>query len=261
MRVSFSGFRVVPADTSCVAQGDTEVRYVSEDGDPVVSSLGEVAADRVVVGRPVRRVRSYSGQRHYAGLYWSSTTRAHTVYESRLELQRLMLADFAPDVDWIAAQPMWLAGPDAGIVRKHVPDLLLRLRGGRFLVVDVKPAQFAARPEVAAVFAWTQRLCSARGWAYEVWTGEAPVVMKNVEFLAHGRRPEFIDAEALEVVRGVVTDGMTVGQIESESARRGAAVTALRPALLAMLWAGEWSVDLREPLSRGSTVHRGARKS
>ena len=164
--MSFSGFRVAEVDSLGVALAGllgVEVRYVRADADSVVTSLGSVDVESVVRGLPVRRVRSHAGQRHYSGLYWSSTTGAHVGYESRLELDRLVLADFDFDVEWMAAQPMWLGGCDGSTRRRHVPDLLLRLRGGRYVLVDVKPAEFAARPEVAAVFAWTGRLRGVEG--------------------------------------------------------------------------------------------------
>jgi hypothetical protein len=43
---------------------------------------------------PWRTFRWYKGQRHYSGVYWSATMRDHVVYESRLELARLIFADF-----------------------------------------------------------------------------------------------------------------------------------------------------------------------
>ena len=42
---------------------------------------------------PWRTFRWYKGQRHYSGMYWSATMRDHVVYESRLELSRLIFAD------------------------------------------------------------------------------------------------------------------------------------------------------------------------
>lgn len=59
---------------------------------------------------PVRRIRSRHQQRDCPGLFWSATTGGHVPYESRLELDRLWLADFDPDVSRIAAQPMWIVG-------------------------------------------------------------------------------------------------------------------------------------------------------
>ena len=72
----------------------TEVGYVAEDGVPVVTTLAEVAVNRVASGLPCRRVRSRAGARHYSGLFWSATNPGHVGYEGRLELNRLWLADF-----------------------------------------------------------------------------------------------------------------------------------------------------------------------
>ncbi|WP_443051338.1 hypothetical protein [Streptomyces sp. NBC_00234] len=44
-------------------------------------------------GRPVRSFPSYRGQRHFPGLYWSSTTSGHVGFESSLVRDRLMLLD------------------------------------------------------------------------------------------------------------------------------------------------------------------------
>ncbi|MDT5127680.1 MAG: hypothetical protein QOH54_3324 [Mycobacterium sp.] len=64
----------------------------------------------VADGLPVRPIRSFAGQHHYPGLFWSVTTGKHVWYESLLERDRLLLADYDPDVIGIAAQPMWLVG-------------------------------------------------------------------------------------------------------------------------------------------------------
>ena len=42
---------------------------------------------------PWRTFRWYKGQRHYSGMYCTAAMRGHVVYESRLELARLMFAD------------------------------------------------------------------------------------------------------------------------------------------------------------------------
>ena len=52
----------------------------------------------------MREFRWYRGRRHYSGWYYSSTMVRHVVYESRLELARIMLADQDPDVVGIVAQ-------------------------------------------------------------------------------------------------------------------------------------------------------------
>ncbi len=79
---------------------------------------------------PGRVFRWRQGQAHYSGWYWSATTGGHVVYESRLELARLLLADFDPQVTAIAAQPFLVAAPSQGRTRLHVPDFLLIGRDG-----------------------------------------------------------------------------------------------------------------------------------
>jgi hypothetical protein len=106
---------------------DTACYYASGDGDEQSTTIGEVRLDAVVAGLPVRPIRSFAGQRHYPGLFWSATTGKHVWYESLLERDRLLLADYDQGVVGIAAQPMWLVGKDNGVTRRHVPDLLLAL--------------------------------------------------------------------------------------------------------------------------------------
>jgi hypothetical protein len=60
------------------------------------------------------------------------------MYESRLELARLMLADFNRAVTAVAAQPFWLRFRDGGRVRHHVPDFLLVRADHSVLLVNVK---------------------------------------------------------------------------------------------------------------------------
>ncbi len=46
--------------------------------------------------------------------------------------------------------------------------------------VDVKPQALVDEPAVAEVLACTGRLCAAKGWRYEVWSGENPVLLRNL---------------------------------------------------------------------------------
>jgi hypothetical protein len=66
---------------------------------------------------PWRKFRWYKGQRHYSGVYWSATMRDHVVYESRLELSRLIFADFDQAVERILALPFLLSRAS----RRHRP--------------------------------------------------------------------------------------------------------------------------------------------
>ena len=102
-----------------------QVSFRDAAGRVSTCDLSAAEAAMVAGGRPWRVFRWRQGQAHYSGWYWSSTTRGHVVYESRLELARLLLADFDPTVVAIAAQPFVVTAPDAGRVRRHVPDFLL----------------------------------------------------------------------------------------------------------------------------------------
>jgi hypothetical protein len=73
------------------------------------------------------------------------------IYESRLELARLLFADFDRSVQRILAQPFLLCFEVAGAQRKHVPDYLLLTSSGP-LVVDVKLWQRATKPDNLSVF-------------------------------------------------------------------------------------------------------------
>jgi hypothetical protein len=68
----------------------------------------------VVPGGPVRRFRSFKGQRHYSGLL--ATMGRHLVYVSLLELSRLLLADFDATLVGIAAQQARWIGPFLAVV-------------------------------------------------------------------------------------------------------------------------------------------------
>jgi hypothetical protein len=67
----------------------------------------------------VRDFRSYKDGQHDSGRYWSATLGRLVVYESRLELARIMLADFDRSVVDIAAQPFVLTGADGSQVAKQ----------------------------------------------------------------------------------------------------------------------------------------------
>jgi hypothetical protein len=101
--------------------GDVVVRFRGSDGRFVDATLDLLPVDEVVAGLPVREFRWYRGMRHYSGWYWAVTTSGHVVYESRLELARIVLADRDPVVVAMAAQPVWLAElDDSRVIQSQV---------------------------------------------------------------------------------------------------------------------------------------------
>jgi hypothetical protein len=100
-----------------------------------------------------RRVGWYFGQRHYSGSYWSATERDHVIYESRLELANLILADFDPTVHHIVAQPFQLTANVDGEERRHILDYLWGSDEGP-VVVDVVRAERMTNPRIVRLCAW-----------------------------------------------------------------------------------------------------------
>ena len=99
-------------------------------------AAAEVSPAALFRATPWRTFRWYLGQRHYSGTYWSATEGGHVIYESRLELANLVLADFDPTVHHIAAQPFRLSATVDNQERRHIPDYLWDSDDGP-VVVDV----------------------------------------------------------------------------------------------------------------------------
>lgn len=237
----------------CVGAGGIAVRYRRSDGPFVDTVLDRLPVDEVLAGRPVREFRSYRGRKHYSGWYFSTTMGGHVVYESRLELARILLADQDRDVVAIAAQPFLLEGADGGRVRRHVPDLLVEHADGRLSVIDVKASWLMGEAKVVAQFAWTAAVCTAHGFGFEAWSGCDPVLLENVRFLAGYRRPELIDVDVARLVLAGACRARTLREIEY-----GLAVPEyrglVRPAALHLLWTGALSADLSRVLDAGTVV-------
>lgn len=227
-----------------------EVRYLPADGGEVVTDLTRARAHDIVYGRPIRDFAWHPKMTHYPGWFWSATMEDLVGYESLLERDWLLLADFDPNVVAIASQPFGLSGRDGSRIRHHVPDFLFCERDGSVVVVDVKPSEFVDKPRVAEVFEWTSRLLSERGWRYEVWTGGDPVQLTNLSFLRQGKRWDLVQPRAVENLLRSGSVGMTLG----------AAVTGATPPVGRRLRAGAQGVRQSvHPLEadRHSARHEG----
>ncbi|MEV7931001.1 TnsA-like heteromeric transposase endonuclease subunit [Kitasatospora sp. NPDC088779] len=146
---------------------------------------------------PWRTFRWHYGQKHYSGTYWSATMGAHVVYESRLELTRLLYADFDQDVRAVFAQPFLLSTTVDDRRRRHVPDYLVLRESNVPLVVDVKPRHLLTLPKVAFALGWAREVVLARGWDFEVWCEPPEAELANLRFLAGYRRGWLFDEDLL----------------------------------------------------------------
>lgn len=96
-----AGLSVVEGAGSGALSG-FQLSYVADAGDEVRVALAEAWALRLESVQPVHRFRSYRGQRHLSGRWWSATTGRHVGFESWLERDQLMALDFDPVVVGIA---------------------------------------------------------------------------------------------------------------------------------------------------------------
>ncbi|WP_240678881.1 MULTISPECIES: TnsA-like heteromeric transposase endonuclease subunit [unclassified Streptomyces] len=204
---------------------------------------------------PWRVFRWYRGQRHYSGTYWSATIRDHVIYESRLELARLLFADFDRAVHGVVAQPFLLQTVLDGKIRKHIPDFLL-LTDQAPVIVDVKPLHRLSKPEIAFTFDWTRQAVESRGWKYEVWSDPPPVQLENVRFLTGYRRDWLFSAAVLEELRGLDLDGVPLGR--AADCLPGHPDLQVRSAIHHLLWTQNLVTDLDRPLSPSHTLRQPA---
>jgi hypothetical protein len=229
-----------------------KVQYRSASGEAVDTTLDRAALAELTEALPVREFRWHQGQKHYSGWYWSSTMQGHVVYESRLELARILLADLDPDVTAIASQPFRLIGANGTRIFRHVPDILLEMSDGGVMVVDVKSPDKRGDPNVKALMEWTRHTVGLRGWAFEEWYGAPIDLVANVRFLAGYRRRSVIDETLIPAVRDAASGPMAVTDLERSVTR--ADPVLIRPVIMHLLWSGELATDLTRPLDGLSIV-------
>jgi hypothetical protein len=173
-------------------------------------------------------------------------------YESRLELSRLILADFDPRARRIVSQPFQLRGMVGGEEFRRVPVYLVCTDGGP-LVIDVKPARALHETAVAHLLDVTRQVVESRGWRYEIAYEPAKVEFMNVRFLAGYRHARHFSTDVLDAVRASMAgeDGIRVGEIAQST-------TYPRPVALAclmhLLWRHEFTFDVSRRLSPTTPV-------
>ncbi|MGW3933766.1 TnsA-like heteromeric transposase endonuclease subunit [Streptomyces microflavus] len=230
---------------------------VRQADESVVEDLEWASAplDLLQQAQPWRTFRWHKGQQHYSGTYWAATERDHVIYESRLELARLLFADFSPAVRHVVAQPFLLKAVVEGRLRRHIPDYLLLTDDGP-VVVDVKPRHRLERPKVAFTFAWTRAAVASRGWRYEVWSEPDPQELENVRFLAGYRRDWLFDPGILDGLRAYELEGLSLGEAFRLLPDRPRPL--VKSAVLHLLWSGHVTTELDRPLSSGHVLRRAA---
>jgi len=222
-----------------------------------VSLPWELATTQVLASAaPWRTFRWHEGQRHYSGTYWSATEHGHVIYESRLELARLLFADFDTSVKRIIAQPFLLSAQVEGAVRRHVPDFLLLSDTGP-TIVDVKPRLQLSKSKVSFTLAWTRDVVERHSWRYEVWSEPPEAELGNLRFLAGFRRCWLLDRNLLDELRAADFQGMSLG--EACKSLPDWSEPLVRSAIFHLLWTQHFTLDLTRPLSPSHVLTSGSR--
>ncbi|MEV7054391.1 TnsA-like heteromeric transposase endonuclease subunit [Streptomyces microflavus] len=230
-----------------------EVGYIERDGSELRRPLADVWSVRFEDVAPVRAFKSYKGQRHLPGLWWSSTTDGHIGYESWLERDHVMLMDFDPAVVGVSSQPFWLfwmSKNSKGL--SHVPDYFARRDDGSAVVFDCRPAE-RRRPRDWEKFEATRAACDQVGWEFRLVGAPDEVLVRNVRWLAGYRHPRHLVEPIASELRKVFA--------ASRPLMDGATLTgdpiAVLPVLFHLLWLHELAVDVQVPLHAAAMVSPG----
>lgn len=222
----------------------------------VRSAWESASVDMFASAAPWRTFRWHRGQKHYSGTYWSSTEQGHVIYESRLELTRLLYADFDASVHRIVAQPFLLHATVEGRARRHVPDYLLLSDDGP-IVVDVKPRARLDRPKISFTLGWTRRLVEQRGWRYEVWSEPHELELGNLRFIAGFRNEKRFSRALLDALRGDDLSGQTLK--EACASQPGWPTPVVRSAIFHLVWTHHFGIDIAQPLRPTSILRNEVR--
>ena len=185
---------------------------------------------------PVRSFPSFRGQRNFPGSWWFATTRRHIGYESWVERDQLMAMDSDPDVIGVASQPFRLHWPDG---RHHVPDYYARRSDGTVVIVDVRPDD-RIRESDAELFARSEVVCVAAGWAYRRVGALEPAPAANLRWLSGYRHPRALRPGLADELLG----SFACERPLLEGAREVGDPLAVLPVLFHLLWHRRLVADL-----------------
>ncbi len=233
------------------------VEFLDGAGEVCRGSLREYATVRFERVAAVRAFPTFRGQRNFPGSWWWATTGTHVGFESWLERDHVMLADFDPEVVGLASQPFWLTLSCGGRTRRHAPDFFARLADGTGVVVDVR-AEERIKGEDAEVFAATAAACKAVGWDYRRVGTVDPVLAANVRWLAGYRHRRNFEAGHATRLIALCAEGRVLAEVAEEVGER----LSVLPVLFHLLWTGVLRADLDAvPLSASCTVTTGTAPS
>jgi len=109
---------------------------------------------------------------HLTGWYTSEKTGRECWHASSLELGALIKLDNDDNVIDFEAQPFQIIYELDEEEKEYTPDILVTIRGGRKILVEVKPKRRIHTPKNKAKFAFARAYCKEEGWEFQVWSDE-----------------------------------------------------------------------------------------
>lgn len=173
-------------------------------------------------------------------------------YESLLERETIMLADFDPEVVMIVSQPFRISTIVGGKRKVHTPDYAELLAGGQIVVVNCKPADLASTPEILELHDWVSRTLRQAGISHRVVTEMPPQRAINFSSISHMRNPRWSAHLPVDVVAAACVKPMSVDDLVSAVATDIAGPIALA-CVRKLLWTRALKTDLDVALT-GATI-------
>lgn len=236
--------RDVPTHGRAVAQirNSELIDYRPAEGEPIdqipADELWSVPFEKCA---PVRKSSSFKGQRNFTGEWWCSTTESHISFESWVERDFLIAADFDPDIIGISVQPFAFRFVSAaGKQRQHTPDVFLRTRSGDGIVVDVRPDRLVDG-DARQAFESTVALCDRAGWTYRRVGDQPPIRAANLRWLAGYRNPRNRRQDVVTNLTSLLAHNPTT--IGATALAAGEPILVL-PTLYHLLWTHVIDVDV-----------------
>jgi hypothetical protein len=223
------------------------------DGERLSQDLLTVSLENALMAR---RYSAYKGKRNYEGLWWSSTNHSHVPFESLLERDYLVWADWDARVTKVAAQPIALLWPSGTPHhRSHVPDYFARRSDGTGALVDVKSLTGLSQ-HAREQLALTEAACEEVGWEYEVFTGLPADQADNLRWLAGYRQDRNApDPDVEAAILDAFADGAPLGDgIETAAGDTRTSNSTIRANTYHLLFSHQLRVDTTKPLNNLSEV-------
>lgn len=248
VRQGHPGWRPYDQDVPTHGRAAAQIRnselidYRPAEGEPVAQiPVDELWSAPFEKCAPVRKASTYKGQKNFTGEWWCSTTESHISFESWVERDFLIAADFDPDIIGISVQPFTFRFVSAaGKQRQHTPDVFLRTRSGDGVVVDVRPDRLVDG-DAREAFGSTIALCGRTGWTYRRVGDQPPIRAANLRWLAGYRNPRNRRQDVVTNLTSLLAHNpKTIG---AAALAAGEPILVL-PTLYHLLWTHEIDVDV-----------------